>query len=255
MISTTGRLSFTSGYTTSVSTFLPSCLIVTHSLWRGDLSMRSRAHGCDHSCAANVCAPNNVPSNIPSTTIIIPVNRFMVHLSRRIARTMLIVRGGWRQELFGDARCCAGQEKIAFADVTRERCGARELRLRFGEAPQLEEQVSADAGQEVIRLKRRLGDERIDQLKPSGGTEGHGHGHRAIQLYNRRRRDPRKFLVMLDDAPPVRLLRPDRSRVASGNRRLQRIRPARAAHFFGALQRREAAPNQQLIPAAAILFQ
>ena len=39
--------------------------------------MRSRAHGCDHSCAATVCAT----SSIAITTIISAANRFMTHLT------------------------------------------------------------------------------------------------------------------------------------------------------------------------------
>src|SRR3984957_6082292 len=38
MIRTTGRLSFTSGYTTNVSTDRPSCFTVTHSPCRGDFA-------------------------------------------------------------------------------------------------------------------------------------------------------------------------------------------------------------------------
>src|SRR6266478_721528 len=60
----------------SVSTLRPSCLRVTHSLWRGDLAMRSRAHGCDHSCAVADCAANAIAIQVK----IIDAERFMVHL-------------------------------------------------------------------------------------------------------------------------------------------------------------------------------
>src|SRR5437764_11844241 len=60
----------------SVSTLRPSCLTVTHSLWRGDLAIRSRAHGCDHSCAAAVCAA--IAIAIIVKTIV--AERFMLHL-------------------------------------------------------------------------------------------------------------------------------------------------------------------------------
>src|SRR5258708_33348767 len=46
MISTTGVLLFDSGYTTNVSTERPSCLIVTHSRWRGDFSKVALAQSC-----------------------------------------------------------------------------------------------------------------------------------------------------------------------------------------------------------------
>src|SRR5207237_7756934 len=52
------------------------------------------------------------------------------------------------------ARSRAVEQEFAFACVARERCGARELRLRLGEATQVEEEVAADTGQEVVGLKR-----------------------------------------------------------------------------------------------------
>src|ERR1700747_3170502 len=60
----------------SVSTLRPSCLTVTHSLWRGDLAMRSRAQGCDHSCAPADCATNAIAIKVK----IIDAKRSMVHL-------------------------------------------------------------------------------------------------------------------------------------------------------------------------------
>ena len=46
-----------------------------------------------------------------------------------------------------------------------------------------------------------------------------------------------------------------RARVAGGDRRLQRVRAQRAAQSLGALERREAAPDEQLIPARAVLIE
>src|ERR1700751_6163744 len=76
----------------SVSTLRPSCLTVTHSLWRGDLAMRSRAQGCDHSCAAAVCAANAIAINVKR----IAAERFMMHL---VAGGLGNIMGsaGWRE--------------------------------------------------------------------------------------------------------------------------------------------------------------
>ena len=46
-----------------------------------------------------------------------------------------------------------------------------------------------------------------------------------------------------------------RARVARGDRGLQRVRAARAAQRLGALERGQAAADQQLVPARAILIE
>jgi hypothetical protein len=46
-----------------------------------------------------------------------------------------------------------------------------------------------------------------------------------------------------------------RPRVTGGNRCLQRVRATGTAELLGALQRRQTALNQELIPAAAILIE
>ena len=57
------------------------------------------------------------------------------------------------------------------------------------------------------------------------------------------------------DARPVGLLGRARPRVAGGDRGLQRVRPERAAERLGALERREAAADEQLVPARAVLIE
>ena len=78
------------------------------------------------------------------------------------------------------------EQEFGLACVARERCGALELRLCVGEAPELEEKVAADAGQEMIGLERRFRDERVDELETRGWTEGHGESDGAIQLHDGR---------------------------------------------------------------------
>src|SRR6266853_4808042 len=90
MMRTTGRFSLDSGYTINVSTLRPSCFMVTHSLWRGDLAMRSRAQGCDHSCAAAVRAVNAIAVSAK----MIDVWRFMGYLAWGRLRILLAIACG-----------------------------------------------------------------------------------------------------------------------------------------------------------------
>src|SRR5579863_9772068 len=69
MIRTTGRLSFTSGYTTKVSTDRPSCFKVTHSPWRGDLASAALAQ----SCAETVCANAKISRSRNARFIVSPL--------------------------------------------------------------------------------------------------------------------------------------------------------------------------------------
>src|SRR5213596_3392098 len=59
------------------------------------------------------------------------------------------------------ARSGPVKQEFAFTCVARQRCAALELRLRLGEAPELEKKVSANAGQEVVGLERRFRNERV----------------------------------------------------------------------------------------------
>src|ERR1700693_1991762 len=78
----------------------------------------------------------------------------------------------------------AVEQEVAFACVARERCGASELRLGFGEAAELEKKVTADTGQKVIGLERRLVDQRVDDLETCCRTERQGDRDRTIQLHD-----------------------------------------------------------------------
>ena len=55
--------------------------------------------------------------------------------------------------------CFSGtsQEEFAFAGVGGERGGAGKFVLGFGEAAELDEEVAADGGEQVVIFKRRLG--------------------------------------------------------------------------------------------------
>ncbi|CUJ41539.1 Uncharacterised protein [Achromobacter xylosoxidans] len=122
-------------------------------------------------------------------------------------------------------------------------------------APELGQQVAAHARQPVVVGQRRVARQLVGQVQPGLRAEGHAHRHRAIQFHHRRRHGLRQRVVQRHDARPVGVLRLARAGVAGRQAGLQRVRAAGAAQAFGALQRGQAAPDQQRVPAAAILFQ
>jgi len=52
--------------------------------------------------------------------------------------------------------------------------------LGFGQATEFEEEVAADAGEEMVRLEGGLGGERVDEFEAGGWAGGHGYGYGAI---------------------------------------------------------------------------
>src|SRR5207247_8555170 len=56
------------------------------------------------------------------------------------------------------------------------------------------------------------------------------------------------------DAGPVGLRRVTRACVTGGDRGLERVGPERAAQPLGTLQRRETAPDEESVPARAVLI-
>ncbi len=64
-----------------------------------------------------------------------------------------------------------------------------------------------------------------------------------------------KFRVKLHDPHPFRLLCGGRSRVASGDGSLQCVWSPASAELSGAIERRETAPDEELIPARAVLIE
>ena len=82
----------------------------------------------------------------------------------------------------GGARLGTNEKEFALADVAGERGGACEFGLSFDETAEFEEEVAADAGQEMVRLERGFGGEGVEEFEAGGGTEGHGEGHGAIQF-------------------------------------------------------------------------
>src|SRR5579871_267676 len=75
--STTGRLSFTSGYTTNVSTDRPSCFTVTHSPCLGDFASAAFAQSCAQ--AGPAANPAKITA-ITAVTTTLRITRFICQL-------------------------------------------------------------------------------------------------------------------------------------------------------------------------------
>src|SRR5438067_4080274 len=86
----------------------------------------------------------------------------------------------------------ASEEQLSLAGVSGEGGGALELGFRFVPPFELGQKIAAHARKKVVAAKRRLGGQRVDELEPSGGTEGHRVGDGAVQLDDRRGDDLRK---------------------------------------------------------------
>ena len=133
--------------------------------------------------------------------------------------------------------------------------GAREFGARFVDSIQLGQQVAAHRRQQVVVPERGFAGERLHQFQPGRRAEGHAHRHGAIERNHGRRRDLRQRVVERGDARPVGVGGSRGARMAGGDGGLQGIDVERAGQGLRVFQRRQAAPDQQAVPAAAILFQ
>src|SRR6185437_10035210 len=79
-----------------------------------------------------------------------------------------------------DARRGALPQQFRFARVAGQRCRAFELRARLVAATQLEQQVAAHAGQQMVIAQRARFLQRVDALQRSFRAFGHRHGDGAI---------------------------------------------------------------------------
>ena len=79
-------------------------------------------------------------------------------------------------------------------------------------------------------------------------------GDGPIEIDHRRRHDRTQRVIERRHPRPVRLAESARACVAGGDRGLQRVRSVDAAESLGALQGGEAAADQELVPAGAVLL-
>ena len=77
-----------------------------------------------------------------------------------------------------------GQE-LALGPVPGQGGGPLELGLRLGRPPQLHQQVTAHAGQQVIAAQSGLSGELVHQVQAGLGTERHRQRDGAVQLDHR----------------------------------------------------------------------
>src|SRR2546427_708451 len=75
----------------------------------------------------------------------------------------------------------ACQEQGSLAGVLREGRCALEFGLRFDVTAEFEEEVAADAREQVIRLEGGFGGEGVDEFEAGSGAEGHRYGDGAIE--------------------------------------------------------------------------
>jgi hypothetical protein len=119
-------------------------------------------------------------------------------------------------------------------------------------SPNVRQQVAADARQQVV--VGQCGTQRVGQVEAGLRARGEADRHGAVQAHDRRREEAFQGGVERRDLSPVGVGRRRGLGVADRDRRLQHVRPGRAAGRAGPEHRREAAADQQSVPAAAILL-
>ena len=148
-----------------------------------------------------------------------------------------------------------GDEEFAFAGIAGEGSGTLEFFAGFGVAAEFEEEIAADAGQEMVVPESGISGKSVDEREAGGGPGSHGHGDGAIEFNNGRRREAGKLFVESGDARPIGFFGSASARVACGDGRLQSVRSQIGGGFFGAVESGESAADEELIPKAAILVQ
>src|SRR5258705_13910383 len=106
----------------------------------------------------------------------------------------------------------------------------------------------------MIRLERRVGGERLNDVESGLWTERHRNRYCAVQFDDRTWHELRQRCVERRDARPIRLLSGVSARMASGDGGLQRVRTSRAVQSFGAPQFSEPVADQRVVPARAVLI-
>ena len=95
------------------------------------------------------------------------------------------------QDQAGLAVARAVEQQVAFAVVAGEFGRALEFGLGLGGSAEFDQQVTADAGQQVVAVQRRSRSTRSSMQVEAGlRTERHGHRDRVVELHDRRRGRP-----------------------------------------------------------------
>ena len=76
-------------------------------------------------------------------------------------------------------------------------------------------------------LQTGLAEQGVDDREARGGTERHRDSDGPVQGHHRCGQDPREGVIERGDARPVGLVRPRRTRMTGGDRRLDAVRAGR----------------------------
>ena len=107
----------------------------------------------------------------------------------------------------------------------------------------------------MVRLERGLVDKGVCEFEAGSRTERHSHRNRPVQLDHRRWRELGDRVVEGRDARPLGFRCGRGSCVARGDRRLQRVGAHRTGEPLGSLEGRQAATDEQTIPARPVLIE
>ena len=88
---------------------------------------------------------------------------------------------GWNRPSRGGAI----EEQFVLPRVAGEQCGALEFHARLLEAPELLEEITAHARQQVVVLEEGVRCQSIDQIKARFWPESHAHRDGAIEFDHR----------------------------------------------------------------------
>src|SRR5439155_13519035 len=94
-----------------------------------------------------------------------------------------------------------------------------------------------------------------DDLEAGRRTERHPQRHRPIEVHDGGWYQLGERVIERHDTGPVGLFRRAGSRVTGGNRGLERVRAVPAAGRLGALQRRQTAADEEVVPPSAVLIE
>jgi hypothetical protein len=117
------------------------------------------------------------------------------------------------------------------------------------------EQVPAHGGQQVRAGERALGDG-IEHGEAGIGTGGAAVRHGAVDLHDRAGCGLGQYVVEVRDGAPVGVFGRGGAGMLRRDRRLQVVPTDRlpaGGEPLGALQRRQTAPDQQLVPESSVL--
>src|SRR5260370_41312105 len=105
---------------------------------------------------------------------------------------------------------------MSFPLVARQLRRTLELGPRFVGPAELAQQITTNAGQQMVAMEGWLSRELVDEIEPSLRAVGHRHRDGAVELDDGRRHDLGEQAVQRDNGRPVRFFGPEGTSVAGG---------------------------------------